>query len=690
MKSYRFIVFSIIVLLSIHIVSAKTYTSFIKIVGVDNEGRGVIGNVTVEVQPGKGRVLVDTEPLQGIDLQHSERTAVKVAEDVTGFNFSDYDVIYTIRTPRARIVEGPSAGGALTLATIAAVEEKEINPAFAMTGTIQEDNSIGPVGAILAKAKAAADSGVTVFLIPKGQAIQTQYVKKVERPAPGWYIETVEPVPVNVIDYAKEHWDLTVYEVSNIREAMKYAFGTIPTKNITIPTEKNISLPQFISNVPSYKLFARMREDEVSRAEKSYQEAKNKLESASVLSSDTKTALNSILKNSELNLNRSKEALEKGYEYTAANYAFKSLINSKTVMDLIEYYSSSEKTKLMQESLLKAKQELNRVKEKIESKTASIICDPKNFEWAVGARERITYAENKLNSIQTPTPSIKINEIVIGGTDPMKFFTDINVAKEWIEISKSFASSATGSGESSCLSMFKEDSQKLLSSAEKEVLIAKGLNIQAASDAEWYLNAAKKEFSEGWYITAIYDAQSARIRASTGVKYEGKEVNEIYQEFNRISFKPKSLMSTIYLEHSSFLIYKAQEKNSKSDAAQAMELLELSKSIDEEYSRIMSRLTNPVSQVSWSFNLRLTEREMMIILIVAIVAIGLYTLNLRFKVRKLERGYKKIKPKKKLSKIEKEMKGLIEKKLKEKLKKKEITRKEYKKLKEKLLRSRRV
>ena len=181
-----------------------------------------------------------------------------------------------------------------------------------MTGTIQEDNSIGPVGAILAKAKAAADSGVTVFLIPKGQAIQTQYVKKVERPAPGWYIETVEPVPVNVIDYAKEHWDLTVYEVSNIREAMKYAFGTIPTKNITIPTEKNISLPQFISNVPSYKLFARMREDEVSRAEKSYQEAKNKLESASVLSSDTKTALNSILKNSELNLNRSKEALEKG------------------------------------------------------------------------------------------------------------------------------------------------------------------------------------------------------------------------------------------------------------------------------------------------------------------------------------------------------------------------------------------
>jgi len=75
---------------SINITSAR-YESFINVVGVDNHGQGIMGNVTVEIQPGKGRVLVDTTPLQGIYTQDSERIAVKVASDTTGFDFSNYD-----------------------------------------------------------------------------------------------------------------------------------------------------------------------------------------------------------------------------------------------------------------------------------------------------------------------------------------------------------------------------------------------------------------------------------------------------------------------------------------------------------------------------------------------------------------------------------------------------------------------
>src|SRR3989338_1821915 len=111
------ITFLITLALVINISSAETYEAFAKIVGVDSQGRGIVGNITVEIQTGKGRVLVDTTPLQGIYTQDSERSAVKVANDITNFDFSNYDVIYNIVTMSANSVEGPSAGGVMALST---------------------------------------------------------------------------------------------------------------------------------------------------------------------------------------------------------------------------------------------------------------------------------------------------------------------------------------------------------------------------------------------------------------------------------------------------------------------------------------------------------------------------------------------------------------------------------------------
>ncbi|NCS70700.1 MAG: hypothetical protein GW780_00855, partial [Candidatus Aenigmarchaeota archaeon] len=135
----KVLILFIICLFSFSLASAANYESFVNVVGVDNQGKGIIGNVTVEIQPGKGRILVDTKPLQGIYTQDSERIAVKIASEITGFDFSNYDVIYSIITSNAHVIDGPSAGGALALATIAAVQEKDISHSFAMTGTIEDD-----------------------------------------------------------------------------------------------------------------------------------------------------------------------------------------------------------------------------------------------------------------------------------------------------------------------------------------------------------------------------------------------------------------------------------------------------------------------------------------------------------------------------------------------------------------------
>ena len=66
-------------------------------------------------------------------------------------DLSEYDLVYTIKA-NATVIEGASAGAALAVATVAALTGKELNSSVMMTGTINHDGTIGPVGGIFEKA----------------------------------------------------------------------------------------------------------------------------------------------------------------------------------------------------------------------------------------------------------------------------------------------------------------------------------------------------------------------------------------------------------------------------------------------------------------------------------------------------------------------------------------------------------
>jgi uncharacterized protein len=188
---------------------------------VDEEGNGVVTKLMVEAKPGNGRVLVDINQLLfWVDTQNSIRVAQKVAQNYTKTDLSSIDLIYAVET-NASIIGGPSAGAAMTVATIALLENKSLNQSVMMTGTINSDGSIGPVGEIVSKAKAAKDVGATLFLVPEGQAVQTYYkpVEHCEKFGPVTYCST-EYKPEK-IDVSKEV-GITVKEVSNIQEALQY------------------------------------------------------------------------------------------------------------------------------------------------------------------------------------------------------------------------------------------------------------------------------------------------------------------------------------------------------------------------------------------------------------------------------------------------------------------------------------
>ncbi|MEM5772725.1 MAG: S16 family serine protease [Candidatus Aenigmatarchaeota archaeon] len=188
---------------------------------IDEEGKGVMTTLIVEAVPGKGRVLTDINHLLFfIDTQNSIQIAKAVAQNITGIDTSKIDLIYQIET-NASAIGGPSAGAALTIATIAALENKTLNQKVGITGTINLDGSIGPVGGIEEKAKAAKEAGIEIFLVPEGQGTQVSYTPKRECKKIGPILYCTTEYLIKKVDVS-ESVGIQVREISNIKEALKY------------------------------------------------------------------------------------------------------------------------------------------------------------------------------------------------------------------------------------------------------------------------------------------------------------------------------------------------------------------------------------------------------------------------------------------------------------------------------------
>jgi len=192
-----------------------------KVPAVDNEGNGVSTWLSVEAMPGSGRTFIDIDNLLfWADTQQSMRTARLVAGNVSGKDVNKYDLIYNIMA-NASLIGGPSAGAALTIATIAALENKHLNESVMITGTINHDGSLGPVGGILEKAKASKDVNAVLFLVPLLQSRDILYETYEYCEKFGWAdICTTETIPKK-IDVEKEA-NISIKEIGDVREALKY------------------------------------------------------------------------------------------------------------------------------------------------------------------------------------------------------------------------------------------------------------------------------------------------------------------------------------------------------------------------------------------------------------------------------------------------------------------------------------
>lgn len=189
---------------------------------VEEEYLGLVLNFTIQLIPGSGRILVNTVPKIGIELQTSLETSKVVVERLLHVNLSYVDIILTIEASReVYVVDGPSAGAAITLALIALLTDRPLNLSVYVTGTINADGTVGKVGGIIEKGIAAAKAGGKLYVVPRGQETTIVYERIERQVVPGFKIIEIVPRKVNVQEYlSKLGYDIKVVSVKDISELL--------------------------------------------------------------------------------------------------------------------------------------------------------------------------------------------------------------------------------------------------------------------------------------------------------------------------------------------------------------------------------------------------------------------------------------------------------------------------------------
>ncbi|MEM4326891.1 MAG: S16 family serine protease [Candidatus Diapherotrites archaeon] len=198
-------------------------SSSVNIAAVTSDGEGSLSLGEVEIIVCSGKILLSINPFVEPDTQYSLEVASQVAQNYTKKSLSQNDVLYSVKETQAYLIGGPSAGAAFTIATIAAIQGKEVRKDVVLTGTILPDGSIGQVGGILEKAVAAADNNISIFLVPYGQGDFTYYEKISESTRKGSYTiirNRYVPKKIDLQTYLEEQgYKIKVIEVKNISEA---------------------------------------------------------------------------------------------------------------------------------------------------------------------------------------------------------------------------------------------------------------------------------------------------------------------------------------------------------------------------------------------------------------------------------------------------------------------------------------
>ncbi|MCX8189953.1 MAG: SHOCT domain-containing protein [Candidatus Diapherotrites archaeon] len=509
---------------------------------VESETSAVKAELNISIVPGNGRIWSSVGPLIGTSTQHTEKVAVNVARNYSK-DVNKYDYMFDIKSD-ASVVEGPSAGAAMALLLISMLQDKKLPNYVSITGQIYEDGTVGSVGGVYLKAQKAHESGIKLFLIPKGDAYQTHMFPD--------GIKTV-----NLVEYAPKNWGLVVVEVSDIDEALKYAFMDLSEIDVnTKIKEQEPFAPQMKVLKDKMKPMKELTKKYIGNCKEEIKEAKAALNEISNPDMEVMTALLESITNAEKLMKDANMLYEANYLYSAANNAFLSCVYAGFVKDVAKNLSllesDSSTITFLKEELMEKVQERKNVLESFYTLERS--------DWLIAAKQRILWAETSLKGMESRLTTI----------EKLK---DYEFAAGWYKISGDFYNIALSAKDKFTAK------PNLKEIARKKIIEAENCYAKLSEkddDIERRIKSAKAGIEIGWHDSAIMDAASAYSLCKSLDEIGKKGLSEIKamieeknkEVYDEISKDNLQVWAELYLDHSEYFkkaadYYQAEGMNSK-------------------------------------------------------------------------------------------------------------------------------
>lgn len=136
---------------------------------VDANGAGLVVETNFEFTEGNGELFVN---LNGIELRHDLQRALveamQTATRLTGHSFADLATHVSFSPPDGDILvlRGKSWEAGLTVALIASLRHQPLSSGTLITGIVDDDGQLLPVGGVEAKARSARAFGATELVVP--------------------------------------------------------------------------------------------------------------------------------------------------------------------------------------------------------------------------------------------------------------------------------------------------------------------------------------------------------------------------------------------------------------------------------------------------------------------------------------------------------------------------------------------
>jgi predicted S18 family serine protease len=483
----------------------------INMAAVVSENQGGIFVLHVETRPGNGSIYTSISPRIGFSTQESESDAVDYAFSQSSVPRSGCDVLFSMRGDfGGNRIDGPSAGGAMSIAVKAALANRTIRDDVVMTGTVSEGGAVGEVGGIIEKALAAKEAGAKYILVPKMLFHESLLLSSVS---------------------SKDGF--SAIEVESLPDAERILFSSYSDTFTSDFVPKSDAMPSGLPGRqydPDTARFSMVATRLVDSLERNVALSLSGNGAAGVDPEATKEYFSS-------ELSKYRRQISMGYPFTAANAAFLLSVDAE--------YLSIGGTEV----------DINGSIEEVSACLSSLPTPEKtreNIHWAIGADLRRLWAEDKLN------------DTIFARSDREAYSTlrDLLLAYGWCGISRELAAQADDIGgapidESSLEGL----ADRQLSEAESALGSSSFLNADAYDHLEKGFGALER----GNFGAAIYEATYAKSMQAASDESGSKNLSEAADGLAKGD--RDSLWGKIYSGQGAYLNAAAKEKlGSTSDA----------------------------------------------------------------------------------------------------------------------------